>query len=442
MTPSEIPEPAEILQQLIRFDTTNPPGDEKPCIEYIQRLLDNAGLETELVGKKDTRPNLIARMRGENHQPPLLMYGHVDVVTAEKQNWRYPPFEGRLVDGYVWGRGALDMKGGVAMMLHALLKACAEGVQPAGDIVFAALCDEEAGGNYGARYLVDQYPQHFADVRYAIGEFGGASMYIGDKTFYPIQVTEKQVCWIKATVKGPGGHGSMPVAHSAMAQLGRFLYSLDRQRLPVRITPVVRQMIETIADELSRPGGMLLRQLLNPRLTDLVLAVIGDRLRPFKPLLRNTVSPTIVRGGDKINVIPNEIELHLDGRLLPGATPQELIGQLKRTTDTTVDFEIARHDPGPGEPDLGLFDLLKSIMAESDPHGTPMPMLLPGVTDARFFSRLGIQTYGFTPMQLPKGFDFFSYIHNADERVPVSAVEFGARAIYRLIRLYGSHPGR
>ncbi|MGM0453975.1 MAG: M20/M25/M40 family metallo-hydrolase [Thermodesulfobacteriota bacterium] len=439
MTLSSIPAPDEILQHLIRFDTTNPPGDEKPCIDYLRQLMEDAGFETQRVGKNENRPNLMARMRGENQQPPLLLYGHVDVVTAEKQNWRYPPFEGRRIDDYIWGRGALDMKGGVAMMVHALLKAKAEGVRPAGDIVFAAVCDEEAGGNFGARYLVEQHPELFSGIRYAIGEFGGASMYIGDKTFYPIQVTEKQMCWIKATVKGPGGHGSMPIRQSAMTRLGYFLYNLDRHRMPVRITPVVRQMIDRIADALFPPAGVLLRQLLNPRLTDLVMAVLGDRGKPFRPLMRNTVSPTIVRGGDKINVIPSEIELHLDGRLLPGATPQELIGQLKRTTDAPIDFEIVRHDSGPGEPDMGLFDLLATIMTESDPDGTPIPMLLPGVTDARFFSRIGIQTYGFTPMQLPKNFDFFSYIHNADERVPVNAVQFGARAIYRLIQRYGRH---
>ncbi len=436
---SSFPAPAadEILRELIRFDTTNPPGNEKACIDYIKSLMDAAGFETRLLARDDNRPNLIARMPGKQEQRPLLMYGHVDVVPTVKQNWQHPPFGGDLIDGEIWGRGALDMKSGVAMMIAAMLKARAEGFVPAGDIVFAALSDEEAGGDYGARFLVDSHPELFENIKFAVGEFGAASMYIGNRTFYPVQVSEKQICWIRAIFKGPGGHGSMPVKNGAMTNLGRFLQKLDRTPLPVRITPVVRQMIEELCAGLPQPAAFVLRCLLNPRLTDLTLALLGDRGRIFRPLLRNTVSPTIVSGGEKVNVIPSEITLHLDGRIVPGSTPAELVEQLGRMAGRTADFEILRTDAGPGEPDMGMFDLLSGILRDADPGATPVPMLLPGVTDARFFSLLGIQTYGFNPLKLPRDFNFFSLIHNADERVPADAVKFGSRALFELICRYG-----
>jgi acetylornithine deacetylase/succinyl-diaminopimelate desuccinylase-like protein len=215
--------PAELLQNLIRFDTTNPPGNEAECVAYIKSLLTEAGFDATLHAQAPNRPNLIARLKGRGTAPPLLLYGHIDVVTTANQKWTYPPFEGRAADGYIWGRGALDMKGGVAMMLAAFLRAKAEGLAPAGDVVLAVLSDEEGGGDYGAKYLVENHAGQFGGIRYALGEFGGFSMYVGKKKFYPIQIAEKQMCWMKATVRGPAGHGSQLMRGGAMAQLGRLL---------------------------------------------------------------------------------------------------------------------------------------------------------------------------------------------------------------------------
>ncbi len=212
--------PEKILQKLIRFDTTNPPGNEKACIDYIDDLLKKNGIESVLITKDPGRPNLIARLKGSGTAPPLLMYGHADVVTTENQIWRHPPFEGKITDGFIWGRGALDMKGTIAMMAAALIRAKAENLKPAGDIVFAVLSDEESGGNFGARYLVENYPEQFSGIRYAIGEFGACAMYVGRQKFYPIQVSEKQICWIEVTIKGPGGHGSVPLKKQRHVQNG------------------------------------------------------------------------------------------------------------------------------------------------------------------------------------------------------------------------------
>jgi acetylornithine deacetylase/succinyl-diaminopimelate desuccinylase-like protein len=429
--------PAELLQRLIQFDTTNPPGNESECIAFIYSLLTEAGIESKVFAKTPERPNLIARLSGRGNAPPLLLYGHVDVVTTQNQEWREPPFEGKLVDGFIWGRGALDMKGGVAMLLSAFLRAKAEGPELPGDVVLAVVSDEEAGGDLGAKFLVEQHPNLFDGIHYALGEFGGFTMHIGKKRFYPIQIAEKQICWMKATLRGPGGHGSMPVRGGAMAGLSELLAKINRHRLPVHVTPVARLMFEAMAPSLGGLNGLVLGQLLNPKLTDSLLNLLGDRVRLFDPLLHNTVSATVLHGSEKVNVIPSTVSVELDGRLLPGYQPDDLLGELRQIVGDHVELEVVRHDPGPAEPDLGMFDTLADILLEADPEGVPIPLLLSGVTDGRFFSQLGIQTYGFLPMTLPEDFNFTQTIHAADERIPADAVDFGANAIYKALQRFG-----
>jgi acetylornithine deacetylase/succinyl-diaminopimelate desuccinylase-like protein len=428
--------PVELLQNLIRFDTTNPPGNERACISYIDELLRAAGLETTTRARDPERPNLIARYPGRGQAPPLLLYGHVDVVTTEKQDWRHPPFEARLEDGYVWGRGAVDMKGGVAMMLSALLRASAAGLNPAGDILFCALSDEEGFGDYGAKFMVERHPELFRGIRYAIGEFGGFTLHLGGRRFYPIQVAEKQICTIRARVHGPGGHGAMPVRGGAMGELGRMLSRLDSRSLPVHLTPVVNDMFRAMGDALPLPGRALTRALSSPALAPAALRALGDRGRRIAPLVRNTVSPTMVRASEKLNVIPSEVSVVMDGRLLPGFEPRDMIAELREVVGDDVELELLRHDPGPREPDMALFDSLAAILRDLDPGSVPVPLLMAGVTDARFFSRLEIQSYGFLPMRLPPDFDFWATVHGADERVPADAVAFGSEAVYRVLESY------
>jgi acetylornithine deacetylase/succinyl-diaminopimelate desuccinylase-like protein len=428
--------PAELLQNLIRFDTTNPPGNERPCIEYINHLLNEAGIGTEIVANTPERPNLIARLKGTGNAPPLLLYGHVDVVTTKNQKWTHPPFEGRIVDGYVWGRGALDMKHGVAMYLAAVLKAKSENLSLPGDVIFAALADEEAGDDFGARYLVENHPGLFAGVRYALGEFGGFNLSISGKRFYPIMVAEKQVCWMKATFRGQGGHGSMPLHGQAMAKLSRALRLLDEHQLPVHITPPVRMMIEGLAKNIGGLTGKVVRQILNPVLTNVILKTLGSRGELFAPLVRNTVSPTMLEAGEKTNVIPSEVQLRMDGRLVPGAKPEDMLRELRALIGDDLEIEVFKAEPGPASSDMELFSTLGDVLRSFDPLGIPLPFVLSGVTDARFFSLLGIQTYGFTPLQLPEDFNFIATVHAADERVPVTALEFGVRAVYSALQKF------
>jgi acetylornithine deacetylase/succinyl-diaminopimelate desuccinylase-like protein len=424
--------PVEILQRLLRFDTTNPPGNERECIDWIRGLLEGLGCEVQIFAREPDRPNLIARIRGRGESAPLLLQGHVDVVAA-RGDWSHEPFAGELHDGHVWGRGALDMKGGVAMMLAAFMRAQVSDTPPAGDVILCVLADEEAGSDLGASFMVAEHPELFAGVRYAIGEFGGFTMQIAGTRFYPIMVAEKQVCWTRASIRGPSGHGSMPIRGGAMGQLGKLLGRLDSRRLPVHITPVVRSMVDAIAAELPSSAALPLRGLLHPTLTDRLLDVLGDRARTFDPLLHNTASVTVLAGGEKINVIPDEVSLEIDCRLLPGFTPQDVFAELRKLSGVDIEFELVQYDAVEAQPDLAMFELLADTLRELDPAGKPVPLLLPGVTDGRFFSRLGIQTYGYLPMQLPQELAFMGLIHAENERLPAATLEFGTTAIERVL---------
>jgi acetylornithine deacetylase/succinyl-diaminopimelate desuccinylase-like protein len=430
--------PVELLQNLIRFDTTNPPGNERPCIQYIRDVLAESEVESTFFAKDDNRPNLVARLKGRGDAPPLLLYGHVDVVTTEDQNWTHPPFAAEIADGYIWGRGALDMKGAVAMMLSSFLRAKDDDLPLPGDVIFLALSDEEDLGTYGAKFMTEEHTDLFEGVRYALGECGGFSMYLRGKKFYPIMVGEKQACWMKAILRGPGGHGSIPMRGGAAAKLGRMLSILDKKRLPVHIMPVVRDMVKVISREMPFPQGVALKQLLNPMMTDRIIDLLGEQGQVFDPLFHNTVNATVFQGGHKINVVPSEISVNLDGRLLPGFQPEDMFRELHDLLGDDIEFEIVSYDPGPSGSDMGLFDTLAGILKEADPEGIPMPLLLGAVTDGRFFARIGIQTYGFIPMQLPEDFDFNVTIHAADERVPVEAMEFGTQAIYKALQRFGA----
>jgi acetylornithine deacetylase/succinyl-diaminopimelate desuccinylase-like protein len=427
-------DPVGLLQELIRFDTTNPPGNEEACVAHIEALLRDHGIESHRVERTPGRPNLVAEHAGSNGGPPLLLYGHVDVVTTAGQQWTHPPFGGDLHDGFVWGRGALDMKGGVAMCVAAFVAAHEAGSPT--PLRLLILSDEEDGGDEGAKFIAEERPDVLGGARHALGEFGGTTQWIAGRRFYPIQVAEKQICWLRATIRGTGGHGALGVKGGAMRKLGDVLRTLDRRQPPVHIIPLVREWIEQMAAPLPRLQRNVLLRILDPRTSDVAVRMLGAKGRLLGRVIRNTVSATIVNGGNKINVVPSEIELQLDGRILPGQTPEDLVDELHDIVGADVEFEVVRHDPGPPEPDLAYYDTLAEIIRELDPGSYPVPMLQAGVTDARFLSRAGVQTYGYLPLKLPESFELFPLIHNADERVPADALAFGVDAVTRAIERY------
>jgi acetylornithine deacetylase/succinyl-diaminopimelate desuccinylase-like protein len=431
----ESPFVVELTRDLIQLDTTNPPGQEDIAVELIERVLDEAGIASARYENARGRSNLVARLKGRGEAPPFLLQGHVDVVTTVNQDWAHRPFGGEIVDGYLWGRGALDMKGGVAMMVSAVLRAQAKGGAP-GDLVLAVLADEEAGGHQGAKFLVDKHPELFTGIKHGIGESGGVVQHLGGKRFYPIMVSEKRGCQVLATLRGPGGHGSIPAHGGAMAKLGEMLTKLDAGRLPVHITPPVRLLLEGMREALDEPWKGRMAALLDPARADGMLSELGPLGRNLDAALHNTVNATMISGGLKVNVIPSEVQVQLDGRLLPGFGPEDMLRELRAVVGPDPELEVQLLGPAQPDIDLSQLELLASVLREADPGCVPLPFLVTGGTDARHFAKLGIRTYGFLPLNNPADFNGSATIHAADERVPVSALEFGAHCVFEAVMRY------
>jgi len=430
------PSPQELLRALIRYDTSNPPGNERSCLEYVTRTLANGRIESRLLALEPERPNLIARVPGRGDAPPLLLYGHIDVVPAHPSEWARPPFKAEVADGLIWGRGALDMKGGIAMLVCALMRVAAADTQPPGDIILALTSDEETGSRTGMEYLVERHASKFDGVRHALSEVGGYTYWHRDRQIVPIQVAEKQRCVIRATVRGIGGHPALPVPETASGKLGALLFALAKRRLPVHVTPIVRTVVDAIAEAMPLRDALLLRALPTPGLTNLLLRALGEIGALVDPLLHNTATPTLFRGGVASNVVPSELSVDLDGRVLPGLTPDYLVAELEMVAPRVAEYEIVHIEPTPPpQPNLDLFPLLARILRERDSDLIAVPSVLPGYTDARHVSRLGIQTYGFLPMRLPREITM-ALMHAPDERVPSETLDFGVDCLVEVIRRY------
>lgn len=426
----------EHLRALLRFDTTNPPGNEGPAAEYVARALAEGGLEAEVLTSPEGRPNVVARLAGTGARPPLLIHGHLDVVPSEPTRWTHPPFGAVEADGCLWGRGAIDMKNMVAMATATLVGLKRAGVQPARDVIFAAVADEEAGCVHGSRFLVEQHPEKVR-AEYALGEGGGFSVHFAGRRFYPIMVAEKGLAWLRVIAEGKPGHGSMPDPHSSVHKLARALGRIASVRLPHHASPVVEEFVGALARNAPLHAALGLRMLLVPRLRDVVL----DRLfpdpslaRPFAAILANTVSPTVLRAGEKTNVIPARAEAELDGRTLPGQSTADLIRELEEVAGPEVRFEVIQDSP-PTEttPDTALFRHLCATVRRHDPEGIPIPALCPGFTDAKEFSRLGARCYGFLPLRLPPELRYAELFHGDDERIPLEGLDWGTRVLWDAI---------
>lgn len=425
--------PAALLQDLVRFETVNPPGDERECIEWIDDLLTAYGVETKTYARDPDRPNLLARIPG-GEATPLMLYGHVDVVPTTNQEWTHDPFEAVHEDGHIWGRGTLDMKGGVAMYLAAFCRLAAADVTPAGDILLLVVSDEEAGGDDGLGWLVDEHPDLFEDVEYALGEFGGFEFDVAGAETYPIQTNEKQVCWLEATFRGNSGHASFPTTGTAMGKMARYVEAVDGNRLPVNVTPSAEQMVESVAEQLDGERAEQFHGLLDPDRTDENLDKMGEQGRMFDAILHNTANVTKVHGGDKQNVVPEAVTVSLDCRLVPGDEPDDVIAELTELTGMEPEYEIIRFDRGPPAADLAYFDELADIL-ESATDGVAIPLLMAGATDGRHLAAVDVQSYGFTPMQLGD-LPFLDLVHSGDERIPAETVGWGADRVYEAITAY------
>jgi acetylornithine deacetylase/succinyl-diaminopimelate desuccinylase-like protein len=441
-----------LLQELLRIPTvnrgTNAPGDgnERPAAELVASFLREAGVEPRFFEKTKGRTNLVARLRargnGESTAGPLLLNAHLDVVDADAARWTHPPFAGEIHDGWLWGRGAIDMKNMVAMSACVMALLAREKPELERDLIFAAVADEEAACNQGSLFLVGDHPEEVR-AEYMLGEIGAFSLNLFGRRFYPIQVAEKGICWVRATFEGNPGHGSMPDPKSAVNRLARAVGRLSKTRLPMHGTPVVQGFIEQIAAEVPRPQRDVLRRLSTPQVASLILDYLvrdPEQQRSFGAMLSNTASPTILAGGSKVNVIPSRASIDIDGRLLPGQTEPSFLRELRDALGP--DARSARIEvlesraPTETSPNTPLFAHLARTLRKHDPSGIPLPYMIPGFTDATAYARLGTKCYGFSPVRFEGGSDasFSRMYHGDDERIPTDGLRWGLRVLYDAVR--------
>ena len=425
-------EVAGLASDLIRIDSTNlgdnaGPGERKAA-EHVAQLLAEVGLEPKVLESSKNRTSLVTRIEGEDpSRPALLIHGHLDVVPADPRDWQVHPLSGEIRDGCVWGRGAVDMKDMDAMMLAVFRQRLREGRKPPRDIVLAFLADEEAGGDYGAQWLVENHPGLFDGVSEAIGEVGGFSATIGGQRLYLLQTAEKGIAWLRLTARGTAGHGSMLQPDNAVTELAEAVARIGRHEWPVRLTSSVQVFLEAAADALGVT--------FSSKEPAAVLGKIGPIARLIGATLTNTSNPSVLDAGYKVNVVPQVATAQVDGRFLPGAEDEFLAG-IDQLLGATVTREFINNKPAVETTfDGDLCDAMVRALTEADPQGKVVPYCLSGGTDAKAFSTLGIRFFGFTPLQLPAELDFAGLFHGVDERVPVSALQFGTRVLDRFIDL-------
>jgi acetylornithine deacetylase/succinyl-diaminopimelate desuccinylase-like protein len=423
-------EVADLCRHLIRIDTTNPgdhsgPG-ERQAAEHVAALLAEVDLEPLIFESHPKRASVVTRIEGQDQtRPALLVHGHLDVVPANASDWQRDPFGGELIDGYVWGRGAIDMKDMDAMILAVVRQRQREGRKPLRDIVLAFTADEEAGSKWGARYLVDNHPELFEGVTEAVGEVGGFSTTLAGQRLYLLQTAEKGIAWLRLTARGTAGHGSMIQPDNAVTELAEAVARIGRHEWPTRLIPSVREFLIGACAALgvdfdeNNPGASI--------------AENRSLFRIIGATLQNTTNPTGLRAGYKVNVLPQTATAEIDGRFLPGSE-EEFFEELDKLLGPSVTREFIHHDIALETTAEGdLYDAMTSALLAEDPEAKVVPYCLFGGTDAKAFSHLGIRCFGFTPLRLPPELDFTGMFHGVDERVPVESLRFGTRVLDRFL---------
>ena len=422
-------EAVQILQDLIRIPSENfgDRGDEHDIALYIQANLAEVGIESELISSAPGRTNVAARIKGASDRPGLVLHGHIDVVPADAADWSVDPFSGVIQDGAVWGRGAVDMKDMDAMMLATVRSWARSGYQPPRDISLVFFADEEAGGAYGSRWMVENRPDVFAGCNEAISEVGGFSITLENQArLYLIETAQKGIHWMRLVAEGRAGHGSMVHPDNAVTAVAEAVARIGNYEWPLRRTKSVDELLERVAEVLGVEY--------DPNDPEPLVARLGPVARLVGATLRNTANPTRLNAGYKENVIPQSASAVIDGRFLPGFedelndTIRSLAGEKVRVETITTDIALEAAFEG-----AMVENMVNSILAE-DPEGIPVPYTLSGGTDNKALSNLGIKGYGFSPLKLPADLDFTALFHGIDERVPVESLQFGARVLDRFLR--------
>lgn len=428
-------EPADeavtILRDLIRCESVNDGTGrgkgERQAAEHVAALLAEVGLEPTILESAPGRASVVARVEGTDpSRDALLVHGHLDVVPAEPKEWTYDPFAAELAEGCVWGRGAVDMLDMDAMTLAVIRDRLRHGRKPPRDVVLAFVADEEAGGVYGAQWLVEKHPGLFEGCTEAIGEVGGFSLTVDDDLrLYLIETAQKGMAWMRLTASGTAGHGSMVNDDNAVTRLCEAVARLGSHQFPVHVTKTVR----TFLGELGDAFGLEL----DPDDMEGTVATLGPMARIIGATLRNTANPSMLDAGYKVNVIPGVAHAMVDGRFLPGFEKEweeevdAVLGE--GITREYVHYDVALETDFEG----ALVDAMSAALRAEDSGARPVPYTLSGGTDAKSFSRLGIRCFGFSPLRLPADLDFAGMFHGVDERVPVDALAFGTRVLDRFL---------
>ncbi len=413
-----------MCQELIRIPSVNfgdGKGDEKDVANYVVKQLAEVGIESKIYESAPGRCNVIARIKGSNpDRPGLVVHGHLDVVPANAADWSVDPFSAELKDGYIWGRGAVDMKNMDAMILATVRSWARSGYVPERDIVLAFFADEEAGSIYGSHYMVKNHPEVFAGCTEAVSEVGGFSVTVtGGKRLYLIETAEKGIHWMKLTAHGRAGHGSMMNEENALTRLAEAVAKIGNYQWPQRYSKTVIAFFKRIAEATGKPYDE----------TDLrpLLKEIGFASSMIGATLQNTANPTMLEAGYKANVIPGSASAVVDGRFIPGfedelnSTIKELIGE--HISVETITRDKALEVPFEGD----LVEAMCNALIKEDLVAIPVPYVMSGGTDNKALADLGIIGYGFSPLKLPEDFNFMAMFHGVDERVPVEGLVFGAR---------------
>ena len=427
-------EAVELLRESIRFDTSNPPGRERALAERYASYFGELGLAADLLETAAGRTNVVARLEGHGPDRPLLLSAHLDVVPADPDEWRHPPFGGEIHDGYVWGRGAVDMKA-MAVMSAVVMKALVrDGGKRRRDVIFAGVADEEAGGALGAGFLVAEHPSR-VDAEYGLTEVGGFAMPIGDRTLVPVQVAEKGVAGVRLVARGLPGHGSLPHADNALLKLARALARFDRP-LRFRPTPVARAFVRRMGAAQGTASAVVTRLLTTEPFGPWLLPLLPpDRRRAIGAMLHDLATPTMVGGGVGHNVIPGECWAQLDARFLPGTTVDELLAMIRRRAGSEVEVELLRSlEPVVMPHSTALFAAIERVMAAQIPGAEVVPYLMPGFTDAKHYAKLGMTVYGFAPVALGPDEPFAALYHAPDERISVEGFRKGLEWLYLVVK--------
>jgi acetylornithine deacetylase/succinyl-diaminopimelate desuccinylase-like protein len=421
-------EVVEICRDLIRIDTTNygdgsGPG-ERAAAEHVAGLLDEVGIDAELFEGVEGRTNVVARWGGTSGDG-LLLHGHLDVVPANADDWKVDPFSGEIQDGYLWGRGAVDMKDFDAMLLSTVRARARAGAVPERPVVLCFTADEEAGGHQGAQQIVDKRPELIQGCTEGIGEVGGFSATVRGRRLYLVEAAEKGMAWMRLTASGHAGHGSMRHPDNAVTALAAAVARIGAHQWPVRLTPSMKVLLAAVAELAGTEA--------TPDNAEALVEEFGSASRMLGAVIKNTTNPTMLSAGYKVNVVPGEATAHVDGRFLPGFEDEffETLGQLVGD-DIAVDY-VSRQSGLETTFDGDLVEAMTASLLEEDPEAVVAPYLMSGGTDAKHWDKLGIRCFGFAPLRLPDELDFTALFHGVDERVPTDALEFGSRVLDRLL---------